>query len=168
MNRANPIRERFLTLFHENKDRLYDFALRTLSSRDAAEDITQQAFVRLFNTLSRNSSITDGRSWLFITTRNLCYNHIRDRQKEVPLDHLNDSEMTIPPFSNPEHMRLQKALGQLDTPYREALILKEYEGFSYYEIAKILNTTVPAVRTVLYKARLKLKSNYEKIKTMRL
>lgn len=168
MTRANPIKERFLTLFHENKNSLYDFALRTLNSRDAAQDIAQQAFIRLFETLSRNSSIADGRSWLFITTRNLCYNYIRDRRKEVSLDTVDDSGMTTAPASKPEHVLLHKALSRLDSPYREALILKEYQGFSYYEISKILNTTVPAVRTVLYKARLKLKSNYEKIKTMRL
>lgn len=168
MNRANPIQERFLTLFHANKNSVYDFALRALNSRDAAQDVTQQAFLRLFKTLSQNSSISDGRSWLFITTRNLCYNYIRDRRKEVPLDSVDHCEITVPPASSPEHIHLHKALCRLDSPYREALILKEYQGFSYYEISKILNTTVPAVRTVLYKARLKLKDNYDKIKTMRL
>jgi RNA polymerase sigma-70 factor (ECF subfamily) len=163
----NPVRERFLALFHENKNRVYDFALRTLNDKDAAEDVTQEAFIRLFNTLKKNSSINNGRNWLFIATRNLCYNYLRDHRKEVAIDSIENSESVIATPVRHEHLRLQKALNTMDGNYREALILKEYQGLSYYEISQVLSTTVPAVRAILYKARLQLKQNYEKIKTAR-
>lgn len=62
---------------------------------------------------------------------------------------------------------MNKAMLRLDVTHREALVLKEYEGLSYQEIAEIMRLTVPAVRSPLYKARIALKTVYTEIATKR-
>ncbi len=162
---SRTITERFTELFHANKNMVYDYALKMLSDRDGAEDISQEAFVRLYNNLKSKAQINNPQAWLFIITRNLCLNKIRDTKTSVTLDNVEHSEALATNNINPEHFRLQRALNSLDTKYREVLILKEYEGFSYDEISKILNTTIPGIKAMLYKARVQLKRNYESLIT---
>jgi RNA polymerase sigma-70 factor (ECF subfamily) len=157
------IKERFTELFQANKNKVYDYALKMLNDRDCAEDISQEAFIRLYNNLKGNTQINNPQNWLFIITRNLCLNKLRDTKRPVTYDSAGHSEALITNNLNPKHIQLQRALNNLENKYREVLILKEYEGFSYDEISKILNTTVPAIRALLYKARVQLKNNYERL-----
>ena len=148
-------------MFETNKNRVYDYACRMLKNRDSAQDITQEAFIRLYNNLNSNSNINNPQNWLFIITRNLCLNKIRDSKREVSLEKVENSDALIYNCNDPKHLLLQKALNSLETKYREALILKEYYGFSYIEISEIMKTSVSAIRALLYKARIQLKDNFE-------
>lgn len=156
--------KRFTAAFEAHKHDVYDFALRMLGDTDSAGDVTQEVFIRLYRSLTDHSAILDLKSWLFICTRNLCLNYRRDRGREISLEDAPASRQ--PTVDQPDRSidAVRKALAALDTKFREAIILREMEGFSYREIAHILQITVPAVRMLLYKARLalreKLKSTY--------
>lgn len=165
MKATGNINERFTELFNANKNRVYDYSLRMLKDVDAAADLTQEVFIRLYNHLDNQADIVNPPNWLFIIARNLCLNEIRDSKKEVNFENADLNEKLIYQDTNPGHYRLHKALDQLENEHREALILKEYQGFSYDDISKITGNTVSAVRSLLYKARLQLKENYEKLST---
>lgn len=160
-------REKFREIFDRHKNRTYDFALRMLGDRDAAGDITQEVFLRLYRAIDGNPEIGNMQNWLFILTRNLCLNEIRDSKKEINIDSLDFVEAVEADFARNDVRQIRKAMSALNAKYKEVLVLREYEGFTYSEIAGILGITVPAVRSLLYKARLMLKENFEKISIKR-
>jgi RNA polymerase sigma-70 factor (ECF subfamily) len=139
-----------------------------LNNRDTAGDITQEAFIRLYNNLNDNANIKNPKNWLFIITRNLCLNNLRDGRREISIDRSQNDEALVYNSRSSKYIQLRNALNKLDILHREALILKEYQGFTYEEIGKILNKSVSAVRSLLYKARVQLKENFEKINNRRL
>ena len=155
----------FTQLFHLHKNHTYDFVLKMLGDKDAAADIIQDLFIRLHEQMSKKRSIDDVRSWLFIVARNLCLNYLRRHRKQQPLDSVIDS---IEHSYNADDSRLaalRQAVGRLESPYKEGLILKVYQGFAYTEIAEILGTTVPAVRAILFKARNQLRDDLNRTST---
>ncbi|MBN2225991.1 MAG: RNA polymerase sigma factor [candidate division Zixibacteria bacterium] len=156
----------FTDVFNEYKDRTFDFAVKMLGDRDAAGDIAQEVFVRLYTKMTDHYRITDIKSWLFILTRNLCLNKIRDRCHEVPLSAVSDNPGDHSDRDRHRQIELRRALLALEPEYREALILREYQGFSYTEIAEILGTTVPAIRALLYRARCRLRETYRQTSFM--
>lgn len=160
---VNGSNERFSEIFNRNKDQVYGFAVRMLGDRDAAGDITQEVFLRLYKSMNTKSAITNMQNWLFILTRNLCLNRIRDSKKELSLETAGVENIPGVEDKNPNMTVLRKAIMCLETKYREVLILKEYQGFSYMEIGGILGLTVPAVRSLLYKARIMLKEQFERL-----
>lgn len=152
----------FTMIFKSQMNNVYGFACRMLNNRQMAEDITQESFLRLYKLLLDGHKIDKPHAWLIVTARNLCLNLIRDTHNEVQLESLNpysiQNENTDPDVKR----LLNNAIAQLDLRQREALILKEYEGFSYCEIANIMGTTIPGVRSILYRARLELKNLIER------
>jgi len=159
--------EKFREIFSRYKNRTYDFALKMLGDRDAAGDVVQEVYLRLYQALESNHQFADVQNWLFILTRNLCLNIIRDSGKEVSLDKLLTDRQVDPDFADAGLRKVKRAMAALEAKYREALILKEYQGFSYEEIAEVLGITVPAVRSLLYRARIRLKENFEKLSIKR-
>ena len=123
--------------------------------------------MRLYRAIDGNPEIGNMQNWLFILTRNLCLNEIRDSKKEINIDSLDFVEAVEADFARNDVRQIRKAMSALDAKYKEVLVLREYEGFTYSEIAGILGITVPAVRSLLYKARLMLKENFEKISIKR-
>lgn len=147
----------FTQLFHLHKNHTYDFVLKMLGDKDAAADAVQDVFVKLHEHMDKNLPIEDTKFWLFIVARNLCLNYLRRHRKQQPLDSVIDSLEHSYNAVDSRLSALRQAVGRLDSPYKEGLILKVYQGFTYAEIAEILGTTVPAVRAILFKARNQLR-----------
>jgi len=158
----------FCIHFHENKDHIFDFALRMLGDKQAAGDITQDVFMKLFENRNRIREIQNIRGWLFISARNMCLNHLRDRRKVISMEEIDQEHSNDSAGDNPQLGILKKAMAELDDRFREAVILREFQGFSYSEMAEILQITVSAVRSLLFNARIRLRENYEKIEKARL
>lgn len=155
----------FAEIYETFKLPLYKFCVRMISDRDSALDIVHDVFLKLYEniyTIKPTSSLT---SLLFKMARNRCLNFLRDRkamieieQVEINSEHKVDKEFEMKEDSE----RLQKVLNSINDDYREILILKEWGGLSYAEIAEILDTTIPAVKAKLFKARKKLAEIYKK------
>ena len=159
---------RFEAFFHSYKHSVYDFALRMLGSSEAAADVVQEVFLRLHNTLSEDhSEIADVKAWLFIANRNLCLKSIRAKRSEAPLEAAENLPGEPDASLDPDHRDLRKAMTVLDPGHREALLLREYSGFNYQEIAGILEISLPAVKSLLYKARVELRDTFMKYKAQR-
>jgi RNA polymerase sigma-70 factor (ECF subfamily) len=129
-----------------------------------AEDVVQEAYLRAYKSFGRFQG-GDGRAWLLSVVRNTCYTwlkHHRRRDVTMPFDEqlhsVGDDAM------NPERLFLQKANGEmlraaleeLPLPYREVLILRELEGYSYKEIASIASIPLGTVMSRLTRARERL------------
>lgn len=155
-------RKAFIDTFRQYKNSIYLYALKMLGDKDGAGDVSQEVFLRLYTRQTENQAIGDVKSWLFVVARNLCLNHIRDHKRTSSLDAITVNAGTATGAEEEQLKLLRRALLSLEPKYRETLILKEYQGFSYSEIAEITGTTIPAIRSLLYKARLQLKDAYKK------
>ena len=160
MSEADRNSETFKSIFQTNKDRVYNFALRMLDVPDRAADITQDVFIRFFEMLRDQRTIDNPVAWLIVSARNLCLNALRTSRITRLLNDL-DEPVTINSVPESDQTRLVRlALRELEVSDREILVLREYERFSYDDISKMLNISIPAVRSRLYKARLALRGKF--------
>jgi RNA polymerase sigma-70 factor (ECF subfamily) len=133
-----------------------------------AEDVVQEAYLRALRSFDRYRG-GDPRAWVLTIVRNTCYTWLRrNRAADAALsgDGLDDSvaEIAADPATQPEvqFMRevdgqlLRAALEALPTEFREALVLRELEGFSYKEIADIADVPLGTVMSRLARARAQL------------
>jgi RNA polymerase sigma factor (sigma-70 family) len=150
-------------------------AARMLGSNSDVEDIAQQVFIRVWKSARRYVPRAKFTTWLLKITRNLVFNELRraKRRAQVPLQSEPGAE-EIPlkdetnrtPDSSLLHDELQRAIEeaimQLPESQRMALVLRRYEQLSYEQIAEVLDLSVPAVKSVLFRARTELRSRLSK------
>jgi len=154
-------REAYTTLYLKYRQRVYAYCLRVVSDSEEAQDLFQEVFVRVYE---RSNQFGEERSfggWIFTIAHNLCLNRLRDRK---PQDPIGESDLSVMPSADlgdnwPE--RIQWALDQLPLDYREAFVLREYEGLSYQEIAEVLHSTLPAIKSRIYRSKEKLRELLE-------
>jgi len=144
---------------------------RMLGSNSDVEDIAQQVFIRVWKSARRYVPRAKFTTWLLKITRNLVFNELRRSKRHalVPLQSepgaeefpLKD-EKNLPPDASLLEVELQQAIEdaimQLPESQRIALILRRYEQLSYEQIAEILDLSVPAVKSILFRARTELRS----------
>lgn len=132
---------------------------------DAAKDIVEEVFIKLFENHGKLDGGTPTKVWLFKSARNKCLNYIRDRGK---LSNIGDGGDEIPGLTVRESETLDsseiivKIFDNLPTDYREVLVMREWSELTYDEIARALDTTVPSVKSKLFKARKKAAEIYER------
>jgi RNA polymerase sigma-70 factor (ECF subfamily) len=148
---------------------------RMLGSNSDVEDIAQQVFIRVWKSARRYVPRAKFTTWLLKITRNLVFNELRRsrRHTHVPLQTdpaaeefpLKD-EKNPPPDASLLETELQQAIddaiAQLPESQRMALILRRYEQLSYEEISEVLDLSVPAVKSVLFRARTELRTRLNK------
>lgn len=151
----------FVMLYNRHKRNLVFFCSRVLQDHDAAEDIAQQAFLKVY--LQRSKLHADGNftSFLFTVARNLCLNRLRDQKKNIRIAEeicsANEFVINENTTAIENNEILSRALAQLNADYRELVLLRDYEGFSYREISEITRLSESAIKAKLFKARLKLR-----------
>jgi len=143
---------------------------RMLSSNSDVEDIAQQVFVRVWKSAGRYVARAKFTTWLLKITRNLVFNEMRraKRHPRVPVQiepeleemPLKD-EATATPDATLLQAELQRAIETaitlLPETQRMALVLRRYEELSYEEISDVLDLSVPAVKSLLFRARTELR-----------
>jgi RNA polymerase sigma-70 factor, ECF subfamily len=167
---------RFEDIFDRQKLKLFRLALRILGNSSEAEDVVQESFIRLFRQFDDFPSDDDAISWVCRVVMNLCTDHIRHRNRwrffepktDDPTPHPLD---TIPETDLPHDIVMEKteltrhlreALSRLSEKYRQVLILREMEGLSYEEIARLLKITPETVGVRLIRSKIQLKSKMKK------
>src|SRR5437016_12290181 len=151
---------------------------RMLSSNSDVEDIAQQVFIRVWKSARRYVPRAKFTTWLLKITRNLVFNELRrtKRHAHVPLQSepgaedppVKDETNLAPDTSllEPELQRTtEQAMLQLPDTQRLALVLRRYEQMSYEQIAEVLDLSVPAVKSVLFRARSELRARLSKYLT---
>ncbi len=148
---------------------------KMLGSPNDAEDIGQQVFIRIWKSAKRYKPQAKFTTWMFTITRNLVFNEMRRRQRK-PAVSMNEREeeyhlataddKAIAPDDAALQSELEAAVDAaiqaLPEKQRMAVILRRYEELPYEEIAGILELSLPAVKSLLFRARTQLKENLQR------
>jgi RNA polymerase sigma-70 factor (ECF subfamily) len=154
----------FGALIQEHQSSVFNVCYRILGNRQEGEDLTQDAFIRAYQKLSRYDPSRPFGPWMRTLAANLCYNHIKKaRLERVPLEDEKD-QIKDNPSNDPEnllelsqeHRVLYQALWKLPDNQRIALELRHFQGLSYQDMAETLNLPLNTVRSHLYRGRQRL------------
>jgi RNA polymerase sigma-70 factor (ECF subfamily) len=162
----------FSRLIDNYKNMVYNLAYRMSNNSHEAEDISQEAFLRAYQSLARFNPSYKFSTWLYQITLNI----IKDRFKKKELNYISldtpietdDSEFYPQPAdstNDPEQIitrqedvqEIQQAVHSLPLKYREVLVLRHMQDLSYIEISNILKLPQGTVKIRLYRAREQLK-----------
>lgn len=152
----------FTGLVERYYDRLYRWLFRLTHDRHAAEDLTQETFLKAFANLNSFQVGTNFRAWLFRIAHNSCANQRRvaaRTRQPLPENLPADGEGPVERVLSKEAMQLlAQAVGRLPNDFRAAFLLRAEEGLSFREIAEALDITEETARWRVFKARQKLLS----------
>lgn len=141
---------------------IYRFVCKLLGSRDAGKDIVQDAFLKLWEQGDKVSSLKV-KAWLFTVAYRQCLVYLEKHKKNFSDDLLMDLPMDTSP--EPDLRRIiDESLLLLSELQKSVLLLKDYEGYAYHEIAGILSISEDSVRVHLFRARQKIKKHIVDLK----
>jgi RNA polymerase sigma-70 factor, ECF subfamily len=151
----------FERLYERWRGPLFAFAARMLGGSEPARDAVQDTFLALWEQRHELPRVRSFRAWLFTAGRNRCLTWLRRRDTHARLDAARGpAAPAADAFAGLEaedEVRLvRETLMGLSPEHREVLVLREYQGFSYREIAGITEATESAVKARLFRARLAL------------
>ena len=159
----------FERLYQRYVGDVYHYSLALLRNPADAEDVTQTTFMNAYRAFKRGDEIHKPHNWLIKIAHNVArsrYAQSSRRVQEVPLDdHIE--VLATGTDEKPDVAAVLQALGRLPFNQRAALVLRELEGRSYVEIADTLGVSVPAVETLIFRARktMRLKSSALRVLT---
>ena len=147
----------FKILFDKYSTPLLDFALTLVQDTQTAENIVQNVFIRIWKNRDNLNSSHNMKAYLYKAVRNQGFQHIRDRKLSVDLE-IADTEESILPTPEEElqekelKIAVNSAVNELPDGCRIVFTLNRYDGFSYKEIAEILDISVNTVKTQMTRA----------------
>lgn len=177
----------FNRLLHEQKDAVFGLAVHLLASREEAEDVVQDVFLKLW----RKGDEVEAQArpaWLLRVCRNACLDRLRRRK--VRRHHRADPSQTRLGVGSPRELdgrsgrepsfdlsdegagaqqvedrsevqRIVSAMQRLSEPQRSIIMMRELQGFSYEEIASTTELSLSAVKVSLHRARKKVRQMFE-------
>ncbi len=159
------------TLVKRYKDSLMNFVYRFVGDREAAIDIVQDTMVKFYLKKDSYQTIAKFSTWLYTIAANLAKNEIKRRKRrsfislnqtneDGPNVQVSDSKVVDPVRSAHNSLMdedIQKALLKVKPVYREMVILRDIEGFSYEEIAEMKNMSLGTVKSRINRGRNQLK-----------
>ena len=153
----------------EHIDALYGYAMTLTRDKTEAEDLVQETYLRAVRATNQPASDGNLKAWLFVIMRNAWLNAVRHKHNGRRIFQFETDESTpsaaSDTTSNPHVVYLRKleceqvreAIEKLPDTYREIVVLRDIEGFSYQEIATVLNCPAGTVMSRLGRAREKLR-----------
>jgi RNA polymerase sigma-70 factor (ECF subfamily) len=152
----------FEELFLPHLDAAYNLARWIVERDQDAQDVVQEAYTRALKSFSGFRGV-NARAWLLTIVRNTAYNWIQKHSKEnnlIPFDEkihaVPANEQMSESSYEKRRQQLQDALSRLPPDFREVLVLYEFEGWSYKEMASALNVPMGTVMSRLSRARRRL------------
>ena len=146
------------SLYRSHASRILGYCLRRLRSREEAEDAVQQTFLNAYRGLRRGTIPRSETAWLFKIAENVCRERRRAAWRRGRVETVEGPEgiETLAAAPDPEYVELDglaDALAALPPNQQRAILLREWQGLSYREIAAELDLTQSAVETLLFRAR---------------
>ena len=152
-------------LYDKYREEILLYVYSLCHSMEAAEDITQEVFVKAI--LSLPNQHENFRAWLYMVARNLTYNYSRkDKNKAKAVEELKHGSPYEPDISekvvlDERYRELYEAISKLNETYREILILQYFSNMSLKEVAKVLGLTHENARVLAHRARKRLREILE-------
>lgn len=153
----------FNIIVEKYRKTLISFIYKIVKDIELAEDITQEVFIYIYKTKKEYDFKYTLKTYLFITAKSRAINYLNSQKKEVRFEETNNPKLyneSVDDYliKKEEKDYLLKNIDNLKEDYRIVIHLREFEGFSYEEIAKILNKTTPQTKMLLHRARKSLKN----------
>jgi RNA polymerase sigma-70 factor (ECF subfamily) len=163
----------FENLIENHRKRVYNIAFKMLHNQEDAYDITQEVFIRVFKSMKEFREEASFSTWIYRITKNACLDELRKRKNKATVsmdEDLETEDGTIKrqvedcspgPDALYESMELRDivrtAIGHLSDEHKFVIILRDLQGFSYEEIAKVLECPEGTVKSRINRARKALK-----------
>lgn len=162
--------------FMPNIDSMYNFAYRLTFDEDDAKDLVQETYLKAFRFINSFEQGTNAKAWLFRILKNSFINDFRKKSKEPSkVDYQEvetfynseDTDVSVTTDLRVETIQdmigdeISNALNSLAVDFRTVIILCDLEGFTYEEMAKILDIPIGTVRSRLHRARNLLKEKLQ-------
>jgi RNA polymerase sigma factor (sigma-70 family) len=152
----------FDRLYRRYAASVYRYAYAVLGNHADAEDVTQQTFMNAYRAIARGTRPRKAENWLLTIAHNEVRRHFRSaRAKAHEVEFDENLEQPAPERSEPSLADVLRALQHLPPAQRSALVMREFEGRSYAEIAQIMNVTQSALETQVFRARRALAEHLE-------
>ncbi|KPM46967.1 sigma-70 family RNA polymerase sigma factor [Jiulongibacter sediminis] len=163
----------FNSEFMPHIDSMYNFAYRLTNDEDDANDLVQDTYLKAFRFINSFQKGTNAKAWLFRILKNSFINDYRKKSKEPAKVDYQEVETIYNSADEPQYNgtvdlrtemvqdligdEVTRALNGLPVDFRTVIILCDIEGFTYEEMAKILDIPIGTVRSRLHRARNLLK-----------
>jgi RNA polymerase sigma-70 factor (ECF subfamily) len=166
----------FKTIVDTWKDMVYNTAIGIVQNAEDAEDITQEVFVQVYQSINSFKGDSKFSTWLYRITITKSLDHERRKKRKKRFAFVrslfgDESQVVIhpPDFHHPgvaldkkeDATRLFHAINQLPENQRVAFTLHKLEGLSYQEVSEVMKTTVSSVESLMHRAKTNLKKNLE-------
>jgi RNA polymerase sigma factor (sigma-70 family) len=154
----------FERLYKRHVHDVYRYTLAVLHNEADAEDVTQSTFLSAYRAFRRGERPVKPHNWLIKIAHNECRQRFRASARRPQEVALHETDGHLRPSADedvPTAEEIRHALAQLSFNQRAALVMRELEGRSYAEIATMLETSVSAVETLLFRARRALREQLE-------
>ncbi|KAA3609798.1 MAG: sigma-70 family RNA polymerase sigma factor [Calditrichaeota bacterium] len=187
-NESGPTDEQLIARFQQGdayaydllvkryRDPLMNYIFRFLGDRIDAEDILQETFLRLYKNKHYYKEIAKFSTWIYTIAGNLAKTELRKRKRRnifsihnfmsTEKDYeLPDKGITPDKYANSAitDTEIQKAIAKLSPKFKQVILLRDVQGFSYEEISQIVNIPLGTVKSRVNRARLKLQYDLKKI-----
>lgn len=162
----------FDVLVRRYKDQLLNYVYRFVGNRVDAEDIVQETFLRVFKNKHYYKEIAKFSTWVYTIAGNLAKTELRRRKRRKVFSVSNfvneERDYDIPDMDQTPEQKvdgslkddiIQKAIDKLPSKFKEVILLRDVQGFSYEEISQILNIPLGTVKSRVNRGRLKLQED---------
>ena len=166
----------FKTIVDTWQDMVYNTAIGIVQNAEDAEDITQEVFLQVYQSINSFKGDSKFSTWLYRITITKSLDHERRKRRKKRFAFVrslfgDESQVVIhpPDFHHPgvaldkkeDAARLFQAINQLPENQRVAFTLHKLEGLSYQEVSDVMKTTVSSVESLMHRAKTNLKKNLE-------
>lgn len=163
--------DKFLELIRKHQDKIYRHAFYLLKNSEDAKDMAQETFIKAWEHRSKLREDT-AHSWMLKCVQNLCFNQLKRRKFQVYLDeedgesletllytHSYKSNPTPDEITMKQELKqlVRQAIDELSPDMRSIVIMREFDEMSYKQIAEELNQPENSVKSLLFRARRRLR-----------
>ena len=163
----------FAALYERYERRIYGFLYRMLGDADDAADLTQETFLRAYRALDKPGMDLDVSAWLHRIAANACLDVLRRRRRLhwLPWERREHDARSSGREDDPAGLVLgdetqravRRVLAGMSPRHRQALLLREYAGLSYAEIAAVMGVSPAAVKQRLFRGREEFRARYRRL-----
>ena len=167
----------FEILIANYKKRAFNIAYRMLGNLEDANDVTQESFLKIYRSIDKFKGKSSFSTWLYSIVSNTCIDFIRKNRKKTTIsidtnydedgyeiEIADEKNTTESLFEKKEIIRsIHDAINRLNHDQKIVIILRDIQGFSYFEISKILNISEGTVKSRISRGRKNLKNLLEEM-----